>query len=103
MNKNIYVKLFLNTEPLKCTIFFPNKQRNVIVNNNSVTSLLLDTFEFIEKTKLDYPIILFSDEVILVNILNEHKDHLKTNNKWSGLCNYMLEKKLRLQAYTMVE
>ena len=103
MNKNIYVKLFLIASPLKAFVFFPNKQKNIITNSENIISLLLDVFDFISKSKMDYPITLFSGEVILTNILNEHKDILKTDNKWKDVCNYIVEKNIRLQAYTMLE
>ena len=103
MNKNIYVKLFLNSSPLKAFVFFPNKQKNIIVNNENIMSLLVDVLEFVSKSKMDYPITLFSSEVILTNILNEHKDNLKTENKWKDVCNYIVEKNIRLQAYTLLE
>lgn len=102
MNKNIYVKLFLNISPPKAFLFFPNKQKNIITSCN-INSLLLDVFDFISKSKLDYPVTLFSGEVILTNILNEHKDILKQEGKWSDVCRYIEDKNIRLQAYTLLE
>ena len=103
MNKSIYIKLSLNSSPFKATIFFPNKQRNVLVNQESVPCLLLYALDFIKKSKLSYPIILFSGEVILTNILNEFKETLPKNNKWLPVCEFMKNKEMNLQAYTICE
>lgn len=103
MSKNIYIKLFLNSSPFKVIIFFPNKQRNILVNNESETSLLLEAFDFIQKSKLDFPIVIFSGEVILTNILNEFRDTLPKDNKWFPVCQYIKNNKLNVQAYTISE
>jgi len=104
MNKNIYIYLVMKSSTLcKCHIFYPSKQSITITNNgetkgDTASKTLLDTLDYIIRLKINLPIILVTDQVIITNAVNERK--MNDNKFWSPVINKINNFNLDIISYT---